>query len=184
MVILGFAMTIKNEKTFIITYEDKTYEFEILSYVVDEVNQLLTFITDKSWRGHHNVENEQEIHIYKYLCIYEGNEVKNILLYEGNYDDYHEEEQELYVYWQNGNGVKADIAGTFVDETGEKKLILNPDEIENNYIDTWTNSIGAYLKINGYYWISVYFGDWEPLIIQDENTIEFNGTIYTKQVSN
>lgn len=183
MVMNGFSMNIKDEKTLIITYEDKVYEFELLTYVVDEKNQIITYITDKSWQGSHNVQNYQEINTYRYMFIYDGNEIINTILYLGNFENYDETLEEFDIYWQNENGIKADIEGTFVEENGERTLTLYPDKMECDYFDTWSNRKGKYVKINGYYLVTDY-SNWEPLIIQDENTVTYDGYTFKKQVSN
>ena len=170
---------IKNENEYIVIDGDERHEIEIIYYFMDNVNNIIQFTTNQWWNGC-VVNDYQNTEIYNYILIYEGDTVINKILY----DDYS-------IYWQNDNGIIADLSGVYVNAEGNRRLILNPEEkyILHERTRDGVNWSGApfsfignqsleYLKINGQYWVEGI--GWNESFVQDENTLLIDGETFIK----
>ena len=173
-------MEIKDENTFIGIYGNEKNELKILSYVVDEANGWVTFITDGYWeRGCTVHENSEVMYNFRYLFVYEQGEIVNTILYE---DD--------RFLWQNENGVELDFDGIYMTESGDRRLVFYPEKKAMYYQQlstdgtSWLGDQEEYsrgrecIKVNGQYWVE---NGWNESFVQDENTVTYDGYTFTKQ---
>ena len=174
---IGATYEIKEDKTFIYIDEGERYEFDITSFVIDEVNQIVTIITDGYWDGC-TVQTGENINVFEYILIYDNEQITNICLLDWD-----------GIYWQNNNGIIADLEGTYVNETRDRRIILNPEEksltFQYSNGTNWSDMLrgcGLYLKVNGQYWIEENEEyAWNSSFVIDENTLLYEGKTYIKE---
>lgn len=172
---IGPIYEIKDDKTFIYMNYGVGYKFNIKSLMVDDINQTIAITTEGQHYNGCTIATGDGTHLFEYILIYDKEQLVNICLI--GYDD---------ICWHNEKGIIADLEGIYINDTGDKRLVLKPNEkiIEYQYFNEnsgewyiYSGITWVYLKINGQYWID---DDWETSFVVDENTVSLNGQTYTK----